>query len=118
MDWRPGHWELFCADTARARDFYERILGAQLLEEQEGGYVWLLLGAQELLLRPGNTARTDSYGQAGQALVLYTDDLPAARAALKKRGLEFRGEDGHPDCPTFQDPDGHWFQLVNPGELE
>lgn len=118
MDWRPGHWELFCADTARARDFYIRILGAQLLEEQEGGYVWLLLGAQELLLRPGQPGSAADYEHSGQALVLYTEDLAAARATLTKRGLTFSGFDGHPDCPTFQDPDGHWFQLVDPDGLE
>jgi hypothetical protein len=49
-------------------------------------------------------------------IVLYCDDLDAKLAELKSRGLEIRGTDGSPRCPTFTDPDGHWFQLVNPAE--
>lgn len=118
MDLRPGHWELFCADTAKAREFYTRILGAQVLEEQDGGYVWLLLGSLEILLRPGRGESAAAYAEASQGLVLYTEDLPGTRAALLKRGLVFSGNDGHPDCPTFRDPDGHWFQLVDPDSME
>jgi hypothetical protein len=47
--------------------------------------------------------------------VFYTDDVDKTAAELRARGLVFRGEDG-PGCLTFTDPDGHWFQLVNPRE--
>ena len=59
-------------------------------------------------------AKAPSYKQAGIAFVLYTDDLPATLVELKQRGLVPSGNDGSAKCPTFADPDGHWFQVVNP----
>jgi hypothetical protein len=45
---------------------------------------------------------------------MYTNDLEETVDAFKKKGLEFKGTDGSEKCLTFTDPDGHWFQLVNP----
>ncbi|MCA9784581.1 MAG: VOC family protein [Candidatus Delongbacteria bacterium] len=118
MTLHPGHIELFCTDPARTLEFFTGILGAELISEQEGGLYWVDLGGLEFLLRPGTPALHPSYGACSQALVLYTDNLPATRELLERRGLVFAGEDGHPDCPTFHDPDGHWFQLVDPGDFD
>ncbi len=108
-----GHVELFAADTEAARDFYVDILGARLVSDQRP-YFWVAFGEREILLRPGAGPRADTYGGAGTALVLYTDDLPAALARLAHAGLEPTAHDGCPECPVFQDPDGHWIQIVNP----
>ena len=35
---------------------------------------------------------------------------------LEEKGLRFRGNDGSHKCPTFTDPDGNWFQLVDPSD--
>ncbi len=110
-----GHIELFVADPERARAFYEKVLGLEVVAVQsEGKVVWLRLGGLQLLVRPGTPpAGGARYQDASAALVLYTDGLEAARRDLAARGLVFRGDDG-PGCPTFTDPDGHWFQLVDP----
>jgi catechol 2,3-dioxygenase-like lactoylglutathione lyase family enzyme len=114
---RIGHLELYVSDPGRARAFYEEVLGFEVVAEQEGGFHWLALGGTEVLLRPGGSAGTAaSYGEASEGIVLYTDDLEGTVAELTARGLEFEGRDGSDRCLTFRDPDGHWFQLVDPGD--
>ena len=79
--------------------------------------VWVKLGQVEILLRPGDAPpREPSYERAAAAIVLYTNDLLATAKQLRARGLKFEGCDGSDKCPTFRDPDGHWFQLVNPSD--
>jgi catechol 2,3-dioxygenase-like lactoylglutathione lyase family enzyme len=113
-----GHIELFVADPARSGDFYERVLGFEVVSVQPR-VIWLKCGEVELLLRPG-TRRLDApaYNRSEVGIVLYTDDLEKTMTGLKSRGLQFRGTDGSESCPTFTDPDGHWFQLVDPKQQE
>lgn len=114
---RIGHLELFVSDPVRARDFYLDVLGFDLEAEQEGGFTWLKLGEAEILLRPGGRGETAaSYAKSPVGIVLYTDDLEGTAARLTARGLTFEGRDGSDRCLTFRDPDGHWFQLVDPSE--
>lgn len=111
---RIGHTEIFVTDPVASRDFYERVLGFEVVQVQHGKFVWLRLGGREVLLRPGAPrAPSPDYQHSGSAIVLFTDDLDATRRELEARGLVFRGDDG-PRCLTFTDPDGHWFQLVDP----
>jgi catechol 2,3-dioxygenase-like lactoylglutathione lyase family enzyme len=116
-----GHIEIFVTDPSEARRFYEKALGFQVTAvEGDGRFIWLKLGDQEFLLRPasgtGRAPRGVAYDRASTGIVLYTDDLPATCRRLEERGVVFRGQDGGDDCPTFTDPDGNWFQLVDPGD--
>jgi len=112
---KVGHVELLVRDPLASRRFYEEVLGFRVEAVQAETFVWLDAGGTEILLRPGGgAADASSYDRAASALVLYTDDLPAERRRLESRGLEFRGTDGSDDCMTFTDPDGNWFQLVDP----
>lgn len=112
-----GHIELFVADPPAALAFYRDVLGFEVTTVQHGGaVVWLKSGSVELLLRRGRGGTAGAYQDAESAIVLYCEDLDRVWAALRARGLQFRGTDGSDRCLTFTDPDGHWFQLVNPGE--
>jgi catechol 2,3-dioxygenase-like lactoylglutathione lyase family enzyme len=115
---RFGHLELFVRDPAVARAFYEEALGLSVVGVQGGGdFVWLRLDEREVLLRKGEPPPApSSYRAATLGIVLYTDDLPGTRRLLAERGVEFLGED-EPGCLVFRDPDGHWFQLVDPSHL-
>lgn len=117
MKW--GHLEIFVSDSEQAKAFYRDVLGFVLLQEQPGGFVWMRCGESEVLLRPGRSPRAAAgkvYQDASTAIVLYTGDLVANKAELESRGLTFRGTDGSERCLTFTDPDGNWFQLVDPGD--
>jgi catechol 2,3-dioxygenase-like lactoylglutathione lyase family enzyme len=111
---RLGHIEVFVSAPLASRVFYER-LGFVHEETQGGRFVWLSSGEVKILLRPGRRAPVPAaYGEASSAIVLYCDDLEAAMARLRAAGIEFSGTDGGASCPTFRDPDGNWFQLVDP----
>ena len=110
---RIGHIELFVRNPAESRVFYEAILGFKV-EAAQGQHVWLKLGDTEILLRQGkNPVESHRYANSGAGIVLYTDDLESTVTTLQSRGLVLKGDDGD-GCPTFSDPDGHWFQIVNP----
>jgi catechol 2,3-dioxygenase-like lactoylglutathione lyase family enzyme len=110
-----GHTEIYVSDALAAKDFYVDILGFELDVIQAGKFVWLKKGTQSVLLKSGRKAPTpNSYQDAPSAIVLYTNDLPSTAEILKRKGLKFLGTDGSPNCLTFTDPDGNWFQLVDP----
>ncbi|RPI12759.1 MAG: VOC family protein [Ignavibacteriae bacterium] len=112
-----GHTEIFVKDPMQSKDFYTDILGFEVDEIQGDKYVWLTLDDNVFLLRPGNNnLLVDIYKDTNSAIVLYTDDLDRTRDELKAKGLKFKGTDGSDRCLTFTDPDGNWFQLVNPVE--
>ncbi len=112
---RLGHVEVFVTDIPRARAFWEGVLGFEVCDVQcDGRVVWLRHGEREFLLRPGTPPGPGArYGRSGPAVILYTDDLEGTLEALRARGLTVQGDDG-PGCPCFHDPDGNWFQLVDP----
>src|SRR5688572_15868356 len=88
------------ADTAAARDFYERLLGFELKMQKDPGFAMLEKGGLRLLLNaPGA-------GGAGQAmpdgrlpepggwnrLIIEVDDLDKTVATLRAAGARFRNE--------------------------
>ena len=110
-----GHIELFVENPIQSKDFYVDVLGFDLVTVQENQFVWVKSGEVEILLRPGrSTIPTESYQSTDTGIVLYTDDVTATADKLRQHGLIFKGTDGSDSCLTFTDPDGHWFQLVNP----
>ncbi len=112
-----GHIEILAADPQKSKQFYQDVLGFELTVDQGGGLYWLQNGFLEILIRPGsppNPAR--SYEDAPTGLVLYTDDIDTTVRTLQQRGLIFRGTVDSDKCYTFTDPDGNWFQLVDPND--
>ena len=111
-----GHVELFVRDMEAARRFYVDLLGGEVLVEQGNGrYLWVEFGERELLLRVGDPGKpADSYNDAGVGLVLYTDSLAADVERLLGAGVTCEAMPDEPSCFSLQDPDGHWWQLVEP----
>ena len=92
--------------------YYVEVLGFELVANQGDRFIWVKCGAVEVLLKPGPGREPQTFEDAS-CIVLYTDDLDAQRAALTDRGVHTTA---HGNCHHFQDPDGHWFQLVDPTE--
>lgn len=97
-----GHIELFVGDPLRAQQFYQDILGFELVAVQQEQFVWLKLDQQEILLRPGQTVqKSQDYEAAAIGFVLYTDDLDKTAQELEARGLVFKTRPGRAQCYTF-----------------
>ena len=113
---RIGHIEPFVRDPAASREFYQRVLGFEVVAAQ-GTNVWLKLGDAEILLRrkagAGGDGGSTTYASATAGIVLYVDDVPAARAQLESRGLKFDGCDGRREMPDVSRPGS---ALVSIGE--
>lgn len=110
-----GHIEIFASDPLKSKDFYVNVLGFEIIEIQHDKFIWLKSGENIFLLRPGiNNLQVNEYKFSNSGIVFYTNELEKTRRELINRGLEFRGTDGSDQCLTFTDPDGNWFQLVNP----
>ncbi len=110
-----GHIEIFVPEPLKAMAFYQDILMCDVEAVQHEQFVWLQLGGQTILLRPGQPKQAvDAYEKASSGFVLYTDNIEQTKRLLQERGLQFRGTDGSDTCLTFSDPDGNWFQLVDP----
>lgn len=122
MEIKMGHIEVFVKDPMASKEFYCSVLGFELDTIQQDKFVWLRAGDYTILLRPAaeseaaNNSRGAEYSSAEKGFVLYTNDLESARKDLENKGLVFKGTDGSERCLTFTDPDGNWFQLVNPAE--
>jgi predicted enzyme related to lactoylglutathione lyase len=72
----------------------------------------------EFLLRPGGPPpAAGQYEDSACGIVLYTKDLDATAVKLAEAGLVFKGTVDSDRCLTFRDPDGNWFQLVDPQEF-
>ena len=112
-----GHIEIFVKNPLKSKEFYNNVLGFSTIDVQHDKFVWLSLNDLTILLRPGeNKLHTGIYKDTNSAIVLYTNNLEKTRDKLVERGLSFAGTDGSENCLTFTDPDGNWFQLVNPDE--
>ena len=115
MNLKFGHIEIFVREPIKSKEFYVDILGFEHIETQGGKFVWLKMGEGLVLLRPGKSNfASDTYQTANLAMVIYSDDTEKTLELYKQLGLVIKGDDT--GCPVFTDPDGNWFQLVNPGE--
>ena len=109
-----GHIELFVRDPLASKEYYESVLGFEVAAVQGQDFVWMKSGGIEILLRKGNPPGSAAYESASHGIVLYTDDLVKASDKLSQRGVQLQPMTDSDNCLAFTDPDGHWFQLVNP----
>ena len=115
MNLKLGHLEIFVKDPLKSKEFYIDVLGFEHVETQGNKAVWLKMGDGLILLRPGsNSHPSNTYQSANIAMVIYCDDAVKTLQTYKDRGLVIKGDDT--GCPVFTDPEGNWFQLVNPAE--
>ncbi|MBK9250225.1 MAG: VOC family protein [Ignavibacteria bacterium] len=117
MNLHTGHIELFVKDPISSLAFYKDILEFELIAVQHTNFIWICKDSVEILLRPGsNDYESPTYSKARVGLVFYTDNLEKTAGELAARGVVICGTVDSEKCLTFKDPDGNWFQLVNPND--
>jgi catechol 2,3-dioxygenase-like lactoylglutathione lyase family enzyme len=108
-------------DMARARAFYENILGFRAAEEIAGGVVYQFAGGTRCFLYPTKNAGTNRASQA----FWQVGDVDAEVADLKRRGVTFEeydvpgmktvnsiAEAGGARTAWFKDPEGNILAIV------
>ena len=118
---------LFVADFKRARDFYENVMGLELVQGTDGVDAYFAFGSGGLLLIAHETADdllspqdVDHLPARGGRFVMAAavDDVDEAYADLLAKGTEFIRvpEDRHWGlrCAHFKDPDGNVWEIHAP----
>ena len=67
-----GHIELFVRDPLNARQFYEEVLGFEVVDVQGDAFVWLKIDAIEILLRRGTPPPLQMITEMQQGQSCYT----------------------------------------------
>jgi predicted enzyme related to lactoylglutathione lyase len=104
-------------DLARARHFYEQLLGLKpaSVAEFDGGRGWIEYELGDSCLAIANGFGDDwKPASAGPSLVLEVADIAAATAELKAAGVKFKFEPMEfPPCQlaVVLDPDGNFVGL-------
>ena len=95
-------------DLARSIDWYQRVLGFQLLYRRDD-IAWCELKTGVEGVAVGLSERREAGGPGGATLTFGVDDLEAAKAALDGEGVRQDGPiveiDGLVQLLTFFDPD-------------
>ena len=115
---------LVVADATASRDWYLRVLDANLYGEYGGTSVVLDLLGSWLLLVTGGGPTPDKPGvtldapsdpnQVSSQLIFRVDDCRATYELLRSRGAEFVAppvDRGGEIRAFFRDPDGHLFEI-------
>jgi lactoylglutathione lyase len=119
---------LFVADLARARDFYQNVMGLEFaFSSGEGVDAYFKIGADGLMLIAHeiaddliSAADVDHAAARGARFVMATDvgDVDAAYQELRAKGVEFlRAPEDRPwglRCAHFKDPDGNVWEIHAP----
>lgn len=113
------HSSLLVSDLARARPFYERVLGltpSSLRPPMNFDGVWYELGEQQihLLVLPNPEAALEkpAHGGRDRHVAVRVDDLEGMRAKLEAAGIPYtRSQSGRPAI-FCRDPEGNAFELI------
>jgi catechol 2,3-dioxygenase-like lactoylglutathione lyase family enzyme len=121
---------LYAGDMARARSFYEGVLGLSPMFADERLTAYPVGGRSALLvfLRGSTTATVhlpggtipphDGIGGVHAALAVTAEALPAWEARLAGHGIAIEGRTRWPRGSIsvyFRDPDGNLLELATPG---
>ena len=87
-----GHIEILAQNPKQTQQFYCDVFGFEIETIQNNEFIWLKKGQ------------------------LDSDNVDESLAMLKEKGVEIKGTVDSSKCYTFTDPDGNWFQLVNPND--
>lgn len=111
---------LYTKDLAKTRDFYERILGFSVIEEDEGCVKY---DAGEIILALN---RASDFGikigdkpDPAVLIVFHVKSVDEMRASLERLGVKFYGDTQRYSIGAtagFYDPDGHCLMIYEPSD--
>lgn len=91
-------------------DFYEHVLGLELVHQEPGFWVFRLPDGRNVEVFGTDHPSKDHF-DTGPVVGFVVRDLGAAVAELREAGIELLGEPG-PTWQHFRGPDGNVYELV------
>lgn len=116
------HVSLIVADTARALDFYQGILGLELAPERPDlsfPGAWLRVGDQQIHLlelpNPDPVAGRPAHGGRDRHLAMRVSGLEQVTTRLDAAGLSYTFSRSGRRALFCRDPDGNALELIEAG---
>ena len=116
------HASLLVSDLARARAFYENVLGLILSSarpEMSFDGVWYEIGAQQIHLlalpNPDPVAGRPAHGGRDRHIALAVNDLAGLKQALDQAGIVYTLSSSGRPALFCRDPDGNAIELIQQG---
>lgn len=116
------HVSLIVADTARALDFYQGILGLELAPERPDlsfPGAWLWVGDQQVHLlelpNPDPVEGRPAHGGRDRHLAMRVSGLDEVTARLDAAGLSYTLSRSGRSALFCRDPDGNALELIQAG---
>lgn len=113
------HASLLVNDLARARPFYENVLGltpSDLRPPMKFDGVWYELGEQQIHLlelpNPEATLAKPEHGGRDRHVAVRVDDLEGMRQKLEAAGVPYTRSQSGRAAIFCRDPEGNAFELI------
>ncbi|HEY5694307.1 MAG TPA: VOC family protein [Gaiellaceae bacterium] len=97
MNFRSSYAKLPAQDVERARAFYRDVLGFEPARDHQS-HLFYECGGSSFLVFPSSGSPSGTHDQVG----FVVDDVEAAAAELRSRGVELETYDAPPGC-SFRD---------------
>lgn len=97
MNFRSSYAKLPAQDVERARAFYRDVLGFEPARDHQS-HLFYECGGSSFLVFPSSGSASGTHDQVG----FVVDDVEAAAAELRSRGVELETYDAPPGC-SFRD---------------
>ena len=118
------HSSLLVSDLARARTFYENVLGLIPLSarpEMSFDGVWYEIGAQQIHLlalpNPDAVEGRPAHGGRDRHIALAVNDLTGFKQTLDLAGVAYTLSSSGRPALFCRDPDGNAIELIQQGSL-
>lgn len=116
------HASLLVSDLARARDFYENVLGltpSPVRPKMSFNGVWYEIGTQQIHLlalpNPDSVEGRPAHGGRDRHIALAVDDLAGLKQRLERAGVAYTLSSSGRPALFCRDPDGNAIELIQQG---
>ncbi|WP_041067510.1 VOC family protein [Thiolapillus brandeum] len=112
------HVSMIIADSLAAREFYQGVLGLEVVNRPELGFpgLWLSIGEQQIHLlelpNPDSATGRPEHGGRDRHLAMTVDDLDSLAERLEECGISCTRSKSGRKALFCRDPDGNGLEFI------